>query len=220
MTAEIQLPDVPLRDLEQRWGLSRNGLKARARALGVELRRVSSTLTIWPGNYVDLGDQLDDHLKAGKPMGTFPGIAPTDASTANSASSITKASGISSEGLALALAQAMGKTFSLPAPPTDPLRRARALAECADAGLVVTSADLTKLGVSGINKFQDGEREYGYVFHKHKQKNIDLWTVERAIGKAATASSMTALTGKASIGFGAIEARYQTIANAIELPQF
>jgi hypothetical protein len=31
---------------------------------------------------------------------------------------------------------------------------------------------------------------------------------------------MTALTGKASIGFGAIEARYQTIISAIELPQF
>jgi hypothetical protein len=215
------MPDVPLRDLEQRWGLSRNGLKARARALGVELKRVSSTLTTWPGNYVDLGDQLDDHLKAGKPMGTFPGIAPTDGTTANSASSITKASGINAEGLALALAQAMGKTtLSLPAPPVDPLRRARALAECADAGLVVTSADLTKLGVSGINKFQDGEREYGYIFHKHKQKNIDLWTIERAIGKAASASSMTALTGKASIGFGAIEARYQTIVSAIELPQF
>jgi len=28
------------------------------------------------------------------------------------------------------------------------------------------------------------------------------------------------MTGKASIGFGAIEARYQTIVSAIELPQF
>jgi hypothetical protein len=31
---------------------------------------------------------------------------------------------------------------------------------------------------------------------------------------------VTAMTGKASIGFGAIEARYQTIVSAIELPQF
>jgi hypothetical protein len=31
---------------------------------------------------------------------------------------------------------------------------------------------------------------------------------------------MTALIGKASIGFGAIEARCQTIVSAIELPQF
>ena len=222
MTADIQLPDVPLRDLEQRWGLSRNGLKARARALGVELRRVSSTLTTWPGAYIDLGDQLDDHLKGGRPMGTFPALAPTDgttANTANTASSITKASG--TEGLALAIAQAMAKTtLSLPVPPIDPLRRARGLAEAADAGLVLTSADLTKLGVSGINKFQDGEREYGYVFHKHKQKNIDLWTIERAIGKPATASNVTAVTSRPNIGFGAIEAQFKTLSTIVELPKF
>jgi hypothetical protein len=219
MTAEIQLPDVPLRDLEQRWGLSRNGLKARARALGVELKRISSTLTVWPGDFVDLGDQLDAHLASGKPMGTFPALAPTDGTTANTASSITKASG--TEGLALAIAQAMAKTtLSLPVPPIDPLRRARGLAEAADAGLVLTSADLTKLGVSGINKFQDGEREYGYVFHKHKQKNIDLWTIERAIGKPATASNATALTSRPSIGFGAIEAQFKTLSTIVELPKF
>jgi hypothetical protein len=219
MTAEIQLPDVPLRDLEQRWGLSRNGLKARARALGVELKRISSTLTVWPGDFVDLGDQLDAHLASGRPMGTFPALAPTDGTTANTASSITKASG--TEGLALAIAQAMAKTtLSLPAPPIDPLRRARGLAEAADAGLVLTSADLTKLGVSGINKFQDGEREYGYIFHKHKQKNIDLWTVERAIGKPATAINATAVTSRPSIGFGAIEAQFKTLSTIVELPKF
>ena len=219
MTAEIQLPDVPLRDLEQRWGLSRNGLKARARALGIELKRISSTLTVWPGDFVDLGDQLDDHLKAGRPMGTFPALAPTDGTTANTASSITKASG--TEGLALAIAQAMAKTtLSLPVTPIDPLRRARGLAEAADAGLVLTSADLTKLGVSGINKFQNGEGEYGYVFHKHKQKNIDLWTVERAIGKPATAINATAVTSRPSIGFGAIEAQFKTLSTIVELPKF
>jgi hypothetical protein len=73
---------------------------------------------VWPGDFVELGDQHDDYLKAGKPSGTFPGIAPTDGTT------------------------------------------------------------------------------------------------------ATTASSMTALTGKASLGFGAIEARYQTIVCAIELPKF
>ena len=221
MTAEIQLPDVPLRDLEQRWGLSRNGLKARARALGVELKRVSSTLTTWPGDFVDLGDQLDDHLKAGRPMGAFPGIAPTDGTTANTASSITKASGINAEGLAVAIAQAISATtLSLPVSQTDPLRRARALAECADAGLVVTSDELVSLGVKGVKDFASGDEAFGYCFTKHEQRNRVLWTVARTIGRPATASSMTALTGKASIGFGAIEARYQTIVSAIELPQF
>ncbi len=59
MTADdITTPDISIRDLEQRWGLSRNGLKARAKALGVELVRVSSSCTVWPGVYIDLGDRL------------------------------------------------------------------------------------------------------------------------------------------------------------------
>ena len=218
MTAEIQLPDVPLRDLEQRWGLSRNGLKARARALGVELKRLSSTLTVWPGDFVDLGDQLDDHLKAGKPMLSFPGIAPTDGTTAGS---ITKASGINAEGLAVAIAQAISKTtLSLPVSPVDPLRRARGLAEAADAGLVLTTDELVALGVKGVKDFANDDEAFGYCFTRHEQRNRVLWTVARTIGRPATASSMTALTGKASIGFGAIEARCQTIVSAIELPQF
>ena len=221
MTADISLPDVSLKDLEAKWGLSRNGLKARARALGVELKRVSSTLTTWPGDFVDLGDQLDDHLKAGRPMGTFPGLAPADASTANTASSITKASGINAEGLAVAIAQAISATtLSLPASPVDPLRRARALAEAADNGLVLTSDELAAIGVKGVKDFANGDEAFGYCFTKHEQRNRVLWTIARTISKPATASNMTALTGKASIGFGAIEARYQTIVSAIELPQF
>ena len=43
---------------------------------------------------------------------------------------------------------------------------------------------------------------------------------QHTIGRSGTASSMTAFIGKESIGLGAIEARYQTIVSAIELPQF
>ena len=219
MTAEIQLPDVPLRDLEQRWGLSRNGLKARARALGVELKRISSTLTVWPGDFVDLGDQLDDHLKAGKPMGTFPALAPTDGTTANTASSITKASG--TEGLALAIAQAMANTtLSLPVPPVDPLRRARALAEAADNGLVLTTDELVALGVKGVKDFANGDEAYGYCFTRHEQRNRVLWTIARTIGKPATASNVTAVTSRPNIGFGAIEAQFKTLSTIVELPKF
>jgi hypothetical protein len=219
MTAEIQLPDVPLRDLEQRWGLSRNGLKARARALGVELKRISSTLTVWPGDFVDLGDQLDDHLKAGKPMGTFPALAPTDGTTANTASSITKASG--TEGLALAIAQAMANTtLSLPVTPVDPLRRARGLAEAADAGLVLTTDELVALGVKGVKDFANGDEAYGYCFTRHEQRNRVLWTIARTIGKPATASNVTAVTSRPNIGFGAIEAQFKTLSTIVELPKF
>ena len=215
MTAEIQLPDVPLRDLEQRWGLSRNGLKARARALGVELRRVSSTLTTWTGAYIDLGDQLDDHLKAGKPMGTFPALAP-----ASESSAIAKHKAGDLEGVALAIAKAMGNTLSLPVPPVDPLRRARALAEAADHGLVITSDELVALGVKGVKDFANGDEAYGYCFTRHEQRNRVLWTIARTIGKPATASNATAVTSRPSIGFGAIEAQFKTLSTIVELPKF
>ena len=210
---------MPLRDLEQRWGLSRNGLKARARALGVELKRISSTLTVWPGDFVDLGDQLDAHLASGRPMGTFPALAPTDGTTANTASSITKASG--TEGLALAIAQAMANTtLSLPVTPVDPLRRARGLAEAADAGLVLTTDELVALGVKGVNDFANGDEAYGYFFTRHEQRNRVLWTIARTIGKPATASNVTAVTSRPSIGFGAIEAQFKTLSTIVELPKF
>ena len=123
--------------------------------------------------------------------------------------------------MAVAIAQAISATtLSLPAPPIDPLRRARGLAEAADNGLVLTTDELVSLGVKGVKDFASGDEAFGYCFTKHEQRNRVLWTIARTIGRPASASSMTALTGKASIGFGAIEARCQTIVSAIELPQF
>ena len=46
------VPDLTLADCCQRWGVnSRNSVKARAAALGVELRRESSTRTVWPAEW-------------------------------------------------------------------------------------------------------------------------------------------------------------------------
>jgi hypothetical protein len=64
------LPDLTLGECGQRWGVnSRNAIKARAAALGVELRRESSTRTVWPAEHLALGDDLAGHLK--KPGGTL-----------------------------------------------------------------------------------------------------------------------------------------------------
>ena len=66
--------------------------------------------------------------------------------------------------------------------PSDPLQRARGLAEAADHQLVLTSEELTDLGVKGVKGFADGDEAYGYRFSKHRQRNSVLWTVERSIG--------------------------------------
>jgi hypothetical protein len=64
------LPDLTLGECCQRWGVnSRNSVKARAAALGVELRRESSTRTVWPSEHLSLGDELAEHLR--KPGATL-----------------------------------------------------------------------------------------------------------------------------------------------------
>jgi hypothetical protein len=64
------LPDLTLGECCQRWGVSsRNAIKARATALGVELRRESSTRTVWPSEHLALGDELAEHLR--KPGATL-----------------------------------------------------------------------------------------------------------------------------------------------------
>jgi hypothetical protein len=198
---DLSLPGVPLRDIEQRWGLSRNGLKARAKALGVELERVSSTVTLWPGEYVELGDQLDAHIKAGKPMATFPGLAPAGSAITKTAPTKPAAPSL----VDAAAADALRAFYGLPAAGADPLKRARGLAEAADNGLVLTSDELAALGVKGIDGFADRDLAFGFAFHKHQQRNRVLWTVERAISKPAVSGGVTALTPaktEKQVGFG------------------
>jgi hypothetical protein len=63
--------DVSIAELERRWGISRNALKARAKALGIELQRKGPTLTTWSGDRVADGDRLDVHCKAGGSLASF-----------------------------------------------------------------------------------------------------------------------------------------------------
>ena len=65
--------------------------------------------------------------------------------------------------------------------PVDPMRRAKALAQAADASLVLSSDELVALGVKGVESFVDGDHAYGYCFRRHRQRNRTLWTVERSL---------------------------------------
>ena len=233
---EIQPADVSIRDLEARWGLSRNGLKARARALGVELRRVSSTLTVWPGEFVELGERLQEHLAAGHPLGTFPGLKPAISASTGSAVTAPPPEAPASDALALrgqdlaALVNAITASTApgVTAPPADPLQRARGLAEVADAGLVLANDDLSALLGHGVTSWRDGHEAYGYRFQRHQQGRQVLWTVARAI-TASTAPGVTA--GGATVarlspaekrrpGF-AVDAHATVLAcSRLQLPQF
>lgn len=201
--------------------MSRNGLKARAKKLGVELRQVSSTLTTWPGEYIELGDRLHEHLRSGQPMGTFPGLKPADADgtevaltphgrSAGSELAVTQADQLAV--LAAAVASAM------PQPAVDPLARARGLAEAADNALVLCNEDLAALVGQGVSGWSDGTERFGYRFRRHQQGRQVLWVVERAV---AVAGKLAAVSGRAKrVGFATpevIEARVEVLSTGAAL---
>ena len=72
-----EIPGESIRDLEQRWGITRNALKGRAEKLGVKLQPVSQNLTIWPAAFLDLAEQYHKHLSQGLPSRAFAGIKPS-----------------------------------------------------------------------------------------------------------------------------------------------
>ena len=63
--AELVIEDVSLPELEERWSINRTSLKNRAKLLGVQLIRESSTRTVWPGDKIELGDRYHQHLRTG-----------------------------------------------------------------------------------------------------------------------------------------------------------
>lgn len=226
LDAELVTPDESIAELEKRWGISRNALKARAKALGVELIRKGPTLTTWPGDSIAEADRLDAHLKAGGAMAAFPGCAGSDGSQAAVTSQGGSDSRLAVSGKADQLAVlAAAVAAAMPQPAADPLQRARGLREAADDGLVLTSADLAGLlgqAVKSVSGWADGEQRYGYTFHRHQQGRYVLWTVERAISASTARPSLTAAEGVRAkrVGFATpdvIEARVEVLGSGSAL---
>jgi hypothetical protein len=166
------LPDLTLAECCERWGVSsRNSVKARAAALGVELRRESSTRTVWPSEHLPLGDDLAEHLK--KPGGTLanfgrsltPSAGGTDGDgplvleprkgrpVPSQAASLTPPAD-STDGL-MALAQ-MALALR---PPADPLAVPRALQEASEMGSWLSNrelADLLGMSPATVRGWADG----------------------------------------------------------------
>ena len=209
-------PDASIADLEKRWGISRNALKARAKALGIELQRKGPTLTVWPGDRIHDGDRFNEHLKSGAAMASFPGVVALPPHGGSDAAQLAVTPhGGSGDQLAV-LAAAI--SAAMPAPAVDPLARARGLAEVADAALVLTNGDLESLLGQGISSWKEGHLAYGYQFHRHQQGRQVLWTVSRAV--TATPDSRQLASSK-RVGFLAeppVAARHAITVQAISLP--
>jgi hypothetical protein len=183
------LPDLTLADCCERWGVaSRNAIKARAKALGVELRRESSTRTVWPAEHLPLGDELAEHLKA--PRGTLANFGrsltpPADGSDGASplAPAPSKARPVASltaptdstDGL-----MAMAQMAMALRPPSDPLAVPRALQEASEMGAWLSSrelADLLSMSPATVRGWRDGHTPRPGFRLERKAKRGVWWKV-------------------------------------------
>jgi len=166
------LPDLTLGDCCQRWGVaSRNAIKARAKALGVELRRESSTRTVWPSEHLSLGDDLAEHLK--KPGGTLANFGrsltpPADGTDGDGPLVLEPRKGRPVPSQAPSLTPPTDGTDGLMAlaqmalalrPPADPLAVPRALQEASEMGAWLSNrelADLLGMSPATVRGWADG----------------------------------------------------------------
>lgn len=198
VTALDALPDLTLAECCERWGVSsRNSIKARAAALGVELRRESSTRTVWPAQHVALGDELAEHLRQGGKLAGFPRslpsagavsegseqlsvMPPTAGSDRAKRSSLTPPAASTDTLAALAAVVAALQPHALPA---DPLAVPEALARAADAGHWLSTPELALLlhvARGTVRSWSTGHRPRpGFELERRKDGATVWWKVAR-----------------------------------------
>ena len=217
---EIQ-PDVSIAELERRWGISRNALKARAKALGLDLQRKGPTLTTWPGDRVSDGDRLNEHCRAKGSLASFPGAVSVTPQAGSDSSQLAVTPAVSDGSQLAVLAAAV--VAAMPAAPVDPLRRAKAIAEAAELKVALSSPELAEvLGMSPatVSSWADGHSPRpGFTLRREKAGAAVWWTVERQSDTVSNvhsfASSRPNSLGGRSVGFNS----YLTV-EAVALPYF
>ena len=182
------LPDLTLAECCDRWEVSsRNTIKARAAALGVVLRRESSTRTVWPAEALALGDRLAEHLRQpGGTLANFPEAVPSLASPAAISDGSQRGGGLSVTAPAggtdtmAALLQLMGG-MAPPPPAPDPLAVSRGLAEAADLAAWLSPVELARLlGVAPgtVRSWSTGHRPRpGFELERRKDGSSVWWRV-------------------------------------------
>jgi hypothetical protein len=196
-------PDLTLQECCERWGVSsRNSVKARAAALGVELRRESSTRTVWPRDEVPLGDELDQHLKTGGTLRDFPGALPQPQQQARPLAANPSLPAVTAGSDAMAMAMLQLLQQQAPQQPSA-LARARGMAAAADERLPLTTAELAELvGIDAeeLETIKAGSSLYGFrlkrVGNAPRKKGAPdrrAWLLERFDADSEPVSAVTSL---------------------------
>lgn len=125
---------------------------------------------------------------------------------------------------------ALAAALQPPAPPADPLRRARLLSDAAELGVALSSAELAEivgLSTSTVRSWADGHSPRpGFVLRREKTSGDVWWTVERpGLSETVPAMPPAPAAGKRAPGFAvaslspAIEA-HATVLSRLELPRW
>lgn len=191
------LPDLSLRECMERWGIrSTNAVKSRAAALGVQLRRESSTRTVWPAADLPLGDRLNDHLrKSGANLRNFPEALPPEPRYLPNEPALmapgagtddlalpSPAAGTDGPAMLAALVTALQQAQP-PAPqlPPDPLAVARALGYAAALGAWLTTgeaAQLLRVSPGTVRSWADGHQPRpGFRLDRRREGPTVWWRI-------------------------------------------
>ena len=236
-TLSMGSPDLTLQECCERWGVSsRNSVKARAAALGVGLRRESSTRTVWPRIDVPLGDELHEHLQSGGTLRDFPGAMPQPSPSGGIArqkdASVTAVAG-SSDAIALALMQLLQQ--QAPQASSGPLARARGMAQAADERLPLTTAELAELiglDQEELTGVKAGTQIYGFRLDRTGSRppkgkpDRRAWLLARVtdapdgVTAITTLPAATAVTTQRVPGFIACLDAEAVVMSRLELPSW
>lgn len=176
--AELVIDDVSLPELEERWSINRTSLKNRAKLLGVQLIRESSTKTVWPGDKIELGDRYHQHLRTGGNSTNFQVDPSQRVKRSKGGALSTQAAG--ADGVTM---QAFVQELKRQLRPTKPTERAMELKLMASEELQLTGPELSDLLGYNVGAHFDGQTRFGYRFWREENNDGSrfkhLWRCQR-----------------------------------------
>ena len=179
LTPEIAPSHVNIRELEERWGITRNALKHRAKSLGVELLRPTTKSTFWPGEQLQNGEDLNTWIARGNELAMFPGVLMAQGAKTTSLSVVRPKNPVTDDRDMSLLTTTMVSLVQN----QQATSRWDEIEIAADKGRPYRTADMAKLiGRKGLEKGDDGWSPFpGYVleriehFAKPDQKKATIY---------------------------------------------